>query len=393
MCAQPLAPPRDPLSGEGLRRAAGCSCSIISSRDSRLAALRSRHLKEGQKAIQHLRTITLEEHYATPDFMNGPGRDLKAMSAAATAAAIAGAKTEPRLLPARFANLAEELTDIGSGRIAAMDAAGIDVQVLSLTSPGTEQLSPEDSIAVARNSNDSLAGAIEKNPTRLAGFAAIPTPAPVQAADELERTIREYRFKGALINGHCRGRYLDDKFFWPIFERAQELGVPIYLHPTRPPQRVVETYFVGNFPREVSGQLSIAAWGWHIETAVHVVRIIASGVFDAYPKLQLVIGHLGEGLPFMLQRLEQNLPIGMTRLERTLGSYLRENVHYTLSGFNFLPPFLNLLMEVGADRIMFSTDHPYASMKEARDFLDRIPVSPAERERIAHGNAERLFRF
>lgn len=316
--------------------------------------------------------------------MNGPGRDLRTMSDAA--------KTRPQI-PARFANLAEQLTDIGGGRIAEMDAAGIDVQILSLTSPGTEQLPSEESITVARNSNDALARAIEKYPTRLAGFAAIPTPVPDRAADELERTVRDYRFKGALVNGHCRGRYLDDRFFWPIFERAQELGVPVYLHPTRPPQQVVQAYFVGNFPQEVSGQLSIAAWGWHIETAVHVVRIIASGALDEYPKLQLIIGHLGEGLPFMLQRLEQNLPTQMTRLERTFSSYLRENIHYTFSGFNFLPPFLNLLMEVGVDRIMFSADHPYASMREARNFLDRLPVSPGERERIAHGNAERLLRF
>lgn len=331
-----------------------------------------------------LHTITLEEHYATPDFMAGPGRDLRAMSDAAKRGS---------QVPSRFANLADQLVDLGRGRIAEMDAAGIDLQVLSLTSPGTEQLSPEDSIVVARNSNDAIARAVEQNPTRLAGFAAIPTPSPGQAADELERTVREYRFKGALINGHCRGRYMDDRFFWPIFERAQDLGVPIYLHPTRPPQQVVQSYFVGSFPEEVTMQLSIAAWGWHIETAVHVIRIIASGAFDEYPKLQLVIGHLGEGIPFMLQRLDQNLPSQMTKLNRPFSSYLRENVHYTFSGFNFMPPFLNLLLEVGVDRIMFSTDHPYASMREARDFLDRIPVSPADRQKIAHENAERLFRF
>jgi len=329
-----------------------------------------------------LRTITLEEHYATSDFMDGPGRDLRAMSEAA------------RLNPqtsARFANLDGQLTDVGEKRIAEMDAAGIDVQVLSLTSPGTEQLLAEEAVNLARNSNDFLAKAIERNPTRLAGFAAIPTGVPTAAADELERTVRNYRFKGALINGHCRGRYLDDKFFWPILERAQELGVPVYLHPTRPPEQVVQAYFVGNFPREVTRQLSIAAWGWHIETAVHTIRIISSGAFDHYPKLQLIVGHLGEGLPFMLQRLDHNLPMGTTKLNRPFSSYLRENIHYTFSGFNFMPPFLNLLMEVGVDRIMFSTDHPYASMAEGRSFLDHLPISPADREKIAHKNAERLF--
>jgi hypothetical protein len=296
-------------------------------------------------------------------------------------------------MPARFANLADQLTDIGEKRIAEMDAAGIDVQVLSLTSPGTEQLVGEEAVNLARSSNDALVETIDRNPTRLAGFAAIPTASPDSAADELERAVHDYRFKGALINGHCRGRYLDDKYFWPIFERAEELGVPIYLHPTMPPEQVVQAYFVGNFPREVTMQLSIAAWGWHIETAVHVIRIISSGVFDNYPSLHLIIGHLGEGLPFMLQRLDQNLPTQVTKLNRPFSSYLRENIHYTFSGFNFMPAFLDLLMEVGVDRIMFSTDHPYASMAEGRAFLDRLPVSPADRERIAHKNAEQLFKF
>lgn len=332
-----------------------------------------------------LRTITLEEHYATPAFMQGPGKDLTRISDAV--------RSNPPMA-GLYANLVDNLTDIGEKRIAQMDEAGIDVQVLSLTSPGTEQLEGEEAVRVARETNDALASAVKQHPNRIGGFAAIPTAVPDKAADELERTIHEYQFKGALINGHCRGRYLDDPFFWPILERAQELGVPIYLHPTRPPQQVAQTYYTGNFPQMVAMQLQIAAWGWHIETGVHVIRMIAGGVFDKYPKLQLVIGHLGEGLPFMIERLDQNLSPQMTKLQRpAFSSYLRENVHYTFSGFNFLPTFLDLLLEVGVDRIMFSADYPYASMKVARDFLDRIPVSPADREKIAHGNAERLFRF
>jgi len=332
-----------------------------------------------------IRTITLEEHYATPAYMEGPGKDLNRISDFAS--------MNPRIARL-YSNLGGKLTDIAGGRIAEMDEAGIDMQVLSLTSPGTEQLPGEEAIKVARETNDALAKAIDRHPDRLAGFAAIPTIVPDKASEELERTVHEYRFKGALINGHCRGRYLDDSFFWPIFERAQDLNVPIYLHPTRPPQAVSQTYYTGNFPQQVAMQLQIAAWGWHIETGVHVIRIIAGGVFDKYPKLQLVIGHLGEGLPFMIQRLDQNLSKEMTKLERSsFSSYLRENVHYTFSGFNFLPTFLDLLLEVGVDRIMFSADHPYASMKEAREFLDHIPVTPADQEKIAHGNAERLFKF
>ena len=232
--------------------------------------------------------------------------------------------------------------------------------------------------------------AVKKNPKRFAGFACLPTAAPERAADELDRRVRQQGFKGTLINGHTRARYLDDKFFWPILERAEALEVPIYLHPTVPPQPVIDVLY-GGFSPTVSAVFAAAGWGWHIETAVHLIRMILGGVFDRYPKLQVVIGHLGEGVPFMLPRLNKNLPMEMTKLARPVGAYLRENVHYTFAGFNFPATFLDLLLEVGVERIMFSVDHPYGSMAEARVFLDHIPVSAADRERIAHGNAERLF--
>jgi hypothetical protein len=137
--------------------------------------------------------------------------------------------------------------------------------------------------------------------------------------------------------------------------------------------------------------LAGAAWGWHIETAIHVLRLIVSGAFDRYPDLQLIIGHLGETLPFMLSRLDRSLPMGITKRQRPIGAYLRENVSYTFSGFNYLPPFLDLLLQVGVERIMFSADYPFGSMTAAHTFMDQLPVSPADRERIAHGNAERLL--
>ncbi len=321
-----------------------------------------------------MRVITLEEHFANPGFLEGPGKRLK-QQAASAGSPIAG--------------LLEQLCDVGEKRIAAMDAAGIAVQVLSLTAPGTEQLEASDAARLASEANTFLASAVARHPTRFAGFAALPTAAPEAAAAELERAVRDHGFKGALINGHVRGRYLDDRFFWPIFERADALGVPIYLHPTPPPQPVIEASYSG-FAPIVTEMLAGAGWGWHIETAVHVIRIILGGTFDRYPRLQLVIGHLGEALPFMLQRFDR-MPRTATKLDRDISAYLRENVHYTVSGFNFVPAFLDLLLEVGVDRIMFSADHPYASMVEARAFLDKLPVSAADRERIAHGNAERLF--
>ncbi|HMD88201.1 MAG TPA: amidohydrolase family protein [Anaerolineaceae bacterium] len=334
-----------------------------------------------QSENRKMRTITLEEHFATPAFMAGPGRDMAER-----------VRAFPQGGPIN-AHLVEQLLDLDGLRIADMDAAGIDVQVLSLNSPGVEQLDANAAVSLARDTNDYLAEAIKRHPNRLAGFATLSTAAPDLAADELERTVREFGFKGAVINGHAVGRYLDDPFFWPIFERAEALRVPIYLHPTPPPQAVIQASYVGNFSAEVTAQLAASGWGWHIETAVHVLRIILSGVFDRYPHLQLVIGHLGEALPFMLPRLDHNMPNQLTKLQRSMGAYLRENLYYTFSGFNYLPNFLDLLFQVGVDRIMFSADYPYASMLAARNFLEQLPISPADRDRIAHGNAEHLLRM
>ena len=323
-----------------------------------------------------MRTITLEEHFATPGFLDGPGRDLK---------------DQARQVGSRAERLMRDLCDVGEGRIAQMDAAGIDMQVVSLTAPGVEQLEAAEAVALARDTNDALAEAIAKRPTRLSGFAALPIAAPDQAAKELERRFSDQAFAGALINGHQRGRYLDDKFFWPVLEAAESLGAPIYLHPTRPPKPVIEASF-GGFAPLVTEMLAGPGFGWHIETAVHVLRMVLGGVFDRFPKLQIVIGHMGEGLPFFMQRVDR-MPVELTKLKRPVSAYLLDNLHYTFAGFNFPPTFLDLLLEVGVSRIMFSADYPYASMAEARAFLEQIPVSAADRARIAHGNAEKLFRL
>jgi len=322
-----------------------------------------------------MRTITIEEHFISPGFLTGPGKEF----------------TERlRGSGPRGAKIAEQLQDVGDKRVADMDAANIDMQVISLNSPGVEQSEAAEQIAISRESNDFLTEAVKKHPKRFAAFAALPVAAPDKAADELERTVKQQGFKGANINGHTRGRYLDDKFFWPILERAEALNVPIYLHPTVPPKAVVDAQFSG-FSPPVNAMFASAGWGWHIETGVHLIRMILGGVFDKFPKLQVVIGHLGEGVPFMLPRLNKNLPPEMTKLARPLGAYLRENVHYTFGGFNFPATFLDLMLEVGVERIMFSVDYPYGSMVEARTFLEHLPVSPADRERIAHGNAEKLL--
>lgn len=181
----------------------------------------------------------------------------------------------------------DRLCELGGRRIAEMDAAGIDEQVLSLTSPGGEQMEISEAIALARESNDYLAEAKKKYPARLAGFAAIATPSPEEAATELERTVRVHSFKGAAINGPVRGRYLDDKFFWPILESAEKLGVPIYLHPTHPPDAVIEASY-GGFSPLLTDMLS--GRGWHIETTVHLIHMIVGGVFDHFPCSRSLLG-------------------------------------------------------------------------------------------------------
>ena len=324
-----------------------------------------------------MRTITLEEHFASPGFFEGPGREFKERALQSSG---------------RDAEFFGRLADVGAKRLAEMDAAGIDMQVLSLQYPGTEQCAEDEATAVANEANDFLADTVKRNPTRFAGLAALPTAAPQKAAAELERRVRRQGFKGAIVNGHNRGRYLDDTFYWPILECADALNVPIYLHPTRPPQAVIEASY-GGFTPPVSWMFSGPGWGWHIETAVHVVRMVLGGVFDRFPKLQIVVGHLGEGLPFMLPRLDRNMAPELTGLKRRLADYLRQNVHYTFAGFNFPATFLDLLLEVGVERIMFSVDYPYGSMAKAREFLENLPVSAADRARIAHGNAEKLFKL
>lgn len=316
-----------------------------------------------------MRTITIEEHFATPLFLAGPGSSVN-----------------------KYPEIAEKLLDLSEKRIAEMDSVGIDMQVLSITPPGVEQSAAAEAITLAKEINDTLAQAIATFPTRFSGFAAIPTADPTAAVAELNRAVESLGFKGVIINGHINGRYLDDKYFWPIFENVQALGVPIYLHPTKPPKAISDIYYSG-FSPVVDELFAAGGYGWHIETGIHVMRLILGGVFDHFPDLQIIIGHLGESLPFMQQRMNRLFPPERTGLERSVNAYLKENIHYTIGGFNYEAPFRNLLLEVGAERILFSADYPWASMANAKDFLEALPVNDAERHRIAYQNAEALLKI
>jgi len=286
-----------------------------------------------------------------------------------------------------------ELADLGPARIADMDAAGISVQVLSVAGAGADLLEGAAGITLARDYNDALARAVGEHSGRLAGFAHLPMLAPAAAADELERAVRELGFHGALINGLTDGRCLDHPDFDPILARAAALDVPLYLHPGIPPEPVRRAYYDG-LPGQMSFVLSTAAWGWHIETAVQVLRLVLSGALDRHRGLKLIIGHMGEALPFMLARCEQTLAAEAAKvLSRTVTQTILEQVWITNSGFFTVPPFLAALQTFGADRILFSVDYPFAANAVGRRFLDALPVSPADREKIAHGNADLLLRL
>jgi 2,3-dihydroxybenzoate decarboxylase len=282
-----------------------------------------------------------------------------------------------------------ELLDLGASRIAAMDAAGIDLQVISHNQPGCQALDAAAAVPVAREVNDYLHEAVKRHPTRFAGFAALPTADPAAAVKELDRAVTKLGFKGAMINGHTRGSFLDDKKYWPIFECAQALGVPVYLHPSVPHPDAMKAYFAG-YP-----EIALAAWGFGIDTGAHFLRLVFAGVFDAFPKLTVILGHLGEGLPFMLHRIDDQtrLAAGRRGLKRTPAQYLTENLAVTLSGNFSGPAFLCTVQALGIDNVLFSVDWPYESNTGAVDFLKRQPLSAADREKVAHGNAERLLRL
>ena len=284
----------------------------------------------------------------------------------------------------------ERLNDVGALRLKEMDEAGVDVQVLSHGAPATQRLDAETGIRLARLANDQLHEAVNAHPTRFAGFAALPTADPKAAADELERAVTRLGFKGAMIHGLTNGVFHDDKRFWPIYERAQALDVPIYLHPGLPHPAVVEAYYkdyLKDFPA-----LLTAAWGFTVETATQGIRMILSGVFDAYPNLKIILGHLGESLPFSLWRIDQGLSRS-SKMPRRFRDYFCDNFWITTSGNFSTPALLCCMLEMGVDRILFSIDYPYVMNAPGTKWMDAISLSPEDKAKILSGNARQLLRL
>ena len=319
-----------------------------------------------------MRIIAIEEHFITPMYRERVGAN----------------EFRNFYLQSRGAQLGHDIVeqnaDLGAKRVAHMDAAGIDLQVLSFGSPGTEAFGSDVAIPMARDANDKLHDTVKTYPGRFAGFAALPTADPEKAAAELERCVTKLRFKGAMIHGHQQGRFLDDRKYWPIFERAEALEVPIYLHPTVPHPDAMKSYFAGY------EDLARAGWGFAVDTSCHFLRIVFAGVFDAYPKLKIILGHLGEGIPFAMHRLDDHTRAAASRrgLKRSPIEYLRENLLVTTSGNWYEPAFQLTLQALGVDKILFAVDWPYEANSTGVAFLKGVSLSDADREKIAHRNAE-----
>jgi predicted TIM-barrel fold metal-dependent hydrolase len=333
--------------------------------------------KMGQEPVT--RIITLEEHFLHPKLRE--------------------------LYPASWVRLLDmikgRLTDVGPERIRRMDAAGIDLQVLSHVQPGVQTLECTTAVRLSREVNDWLGAVIQEYPTRFAGFAMLPVQSPIDAADELERTVSQLGFKGALINGHTGGRYLDEDSFSPILERAQALDVPIYIHPTDSPQGIIDIYYNGC-------SAMMQSWGWQVETGTHLLRLISRGVFDRFPNLKIIVGHMGELIPFALKRINSGLTMGNWLLasrakdaessgqrcmQKNLFHYMRANVLLTTSGV-FDQAALNCaIAQLGIDNILFSVDDPFGDNFEGVDFLNKAQLSKEDKEKLGHGNAERVLKL
>jgi len=281
--------------------------------------------------------------------------------------------------------LPKRMLDVGEQRIKEMEQDGIDMQVLSLVSPGVQVFDAATGTAMARRINNELSTVVKKYPKKFAGLAAIAPQDPAGAADELERAVKELSLKGASINSHTRGEYLDDRKYRVIFERAERLGVPIYIHPRAPSQDMAKPYLT--YP-----VLATAMSGFGAEVSIHALRLIVSGLFDEYPGLKIILGHLGEALPFWLWRLDDRwLKMKGMNMKKRPSQYIKENFFVTISGNFSVPAFLCSYLELGAEKILFAVDYPFESNKEAVEFMETVPVSDSDKEKVCHSNAEKLF--
>ena len=294
---------------------------------------------------------------------------------------------------ARATQLVARIQDLGAQRIADMDASGIAKQLVFVTAPGVQVFDAGTAAPLSRDLNDELMQKTKKHPDRYAALAVIAPQDPKNAAAELERAVKTLGMKGAVINSHTQGEYLDDPKYWEIFEAAEALDVPLYLHPNTPPPAMIEPFL----PRGLDG----AIYGFAVETGLHLLRIVLAGVFDRYPRLRMVVGHLGEGLPFWLFRLDfmhrsmvnaKRYP-GVKPLKKKPSDYLRENVWVTTSGMQWAPAILFSQQVLGVDRVLYAMDYPYQFVPEEVKVTDELPIGDADKRKLYQTNAEKVFKL
>ena len=328
-----------------------------------------------------MRVVALEEHFNVP-----------AVVKRIDPAAISARGFRPRRAPPSGPNPLALLPEIGEQRLKSMDETGITVQVLSTAPPGPDLMPGADGVALARDINNHLAEAVARHPDRFAGFAVLPLASPDACAAELTRAVKELGFHGALVNGTTEGRFLDHPSYDGLLAAAVELDVPIYIHPHLAPEPVRQAYYSGLEPG-AGRVLEAAGWGWHSETAIHLLRMVIAGTLDKHPRLKLIIGHMGEMLPVMLDRIDDVSALDIGHLQRPISRQILDQVWITTSGIFTAPPFLAALQTFGIDRIMFSVDYPFAPNEKGREFLDRISLAPADMAKLTHGNADALLRL
>ncbi|MEX2524783.1 MAG: amidohydrolase family protein [Gammaproteobacteria bacterium] len=284
--------------------------------------------------------------------------------------------------------IVERLVDLDERRIHDMDSSGIDKQLLLLTAPGVQVFDADTANSVAAASNDRIAEVCRNKPDRFAALAAVAPQDPTSAAGELERAVNKLGLKGAVINSHTRGEYLDDPKFWEIFEAAEALDVPIYIHPQTPPRDMIQPFL----KRHLDG----AIMGFAVEVALHTTSIILSGAFDRFPNLKIVIGHAGEGLPFWLYRLDHMQDVvlgnmGENRLQKKISDYIRENIYVTSSGMCWEPAVTFIQSVLGMDRVLYAMDYPYQFVPEEVEAMDALPLGNEDLKKFYQRNAESVF--
>jgi predicted TIM-barrel fold metal-dependent hydrolase len=328
-----------------------------------------------------VRTVAIEEHFTVPALVKriDPG-------------IIKARGYRPRTPPPDGPSPMELLPEIGERRLQAMDDAGISVQVLSNSGPGPDLVPGPEGAAISRAMNDHLAAAVAQHRGRLAAFAVLPMADPEACPVELTRCVKDLGFLGALINGTTDGRFLDHPSYEGLLSAAEALDVPIYIHPHLPPESVRQAYY-SDLPDGSARVLETAGWGWHQETAIHVLRLVISGVLDRHRKLKLIIGHMGEMLPVMMARIDDVFRHDASHLQRPISQTILDHVWLTTSGIFTEPPFLAALQTFGIDRLIFSVDYPFAPNVKGRQFLDRVSLSPADMAKLTHGNVDALLKI